>query len=128
MMISNKNIRQQGVRLPVQQQQNEETDMGEPGTLIAMADVEWKAVWFYDEQGRKAYDVVAVVGGKMFFAPNGREWAAKLSPATKKFQEQVDQRVALRRKQAAPSSLPETDSVDVMAGLTEVENGVSSAQ
>lgn len=119
MMTGQKNIKQQGVRIPQSQLiDTTSSETGEPGTLIAMADVDWKAVWYYDAQGRKVRDIVAIIGGKVFFAKNGQEWASSLMPATKKFQDQLDERMAARKAALSVSSsetLPSVDSVEVMA-------------
>lgn len=109
--------RAQGVTVSRSQTINPE-ETGEPGTLKAMADIEWKAVWYYGQDGKLVANVVALIGGKVFFAPDGEQWARRLSPAKEPFAKQVFARLKEREKTtqstaaAADEALP-GDTVDV---------------
>lgn len=113
--------RRRGVQQPASQRafaeaaEAAEDTHGEPGKLKAMSDVEWKAVWYYGPDGRLVADVVAIVGGRVYFAPNGQEWARRLTPATPQFQEQIFERIKAReqavQESEEPIALPDTVAV-----------------
>lgn len=109
--------RQQGVRLPAHQT-NENSQKGEPRTVLGMAVIEQYAVNIVDEEGTVRNTVLIMVGGKPFIPKNAEPWLAELRPAAQWLADQAQTRLDARKASTNTAPEPTTelpgDTVDVI--------------
>lgn len=99
--------RQQGVRIPPGQRQEQGT--AEPKTVLQTVPAQMVAVQYADENGDLHNTVLLRVGKSVYHTPNGEEWASRLKPAAGWLADHVISEVD---SESVP--LPTEDKVDVM--------------
>jgi len=85
------------------------SEVGPPNTVAHVVPANMVAVQYFDEYGKAHSTVLLKVGGMVYHAPNGEQWAGALRPASGWLAEKV--KTVMDSKDAP---LPVTDAVDVI--------------